>query len=76
MFKLIVYNQTKSLIQCYDSSFLAVPFLKLMSNLEERAGGVVICLGGNTQEFAAMVDSLSNGNTFSKMDSGANTTVS
>ena len=47
-----------------------------MSNLQERCGGVSIRLGGNTQEFAAMVDSLPNGDTFAKVDSGANTTVS
>ena len=35
---------------------LYVPFLNLMSNLVERAGGVVIRLGGNTQEFATLVE--------------------
>jgi hypothetical protein len=47
-----------------------------MSNLQERSGGVVIRIGGNTQEFAALVPSLPNGLTFSKTASGANTTVS
>ena len=46
-----------------------------MSNLQERSGGVVIRLGGNTQEFAALVPSLPNGLTFSKAESFANTTV-
>jgi hypothetical protein len=46
-----------------------------MANLQERAGGVVIRLGGNTQEFAAMVPSLPNGHTFAKADSGSTQTV-
>ena len=78
VFNLIYYNHPKPLIQSYNSSFLAVPFLNLMSNLQDRCGGVVIRLGGNTQEFAALepVGSLPKGDTFSKADSGANTTVS
>ena len=47
-----------------------------MSNLEERAGGVVIRLGGNTQEYASMVDSLPKGATFSKAAFASNQTVS
>ena len=47
-----------------------------MSNLEERAGGVVIRLGGNTQEYASMVDSLPKGATFSKAAFNSNQTVS
>ena len=46
-----------------------------MANLEQRSGGVVIRLGGNTQEFAAMVPSLPNGSTFSKTGSGSTQTV-
>ena len=47
-----------------------------MSNLEERSGGVVIRLGGNTQEYASMVDSLPKGATFSKSAFTSNQTVS
>ena len=49
-----------------------------MSNLQERCGTVVIRLGGNTQELAAMVpiNSIPNGKSFSKAVSGKNTTVS
>lgn len=47
-----------------------------MSNLEERGGGVLIRVGGNTQEFAALVPSLPKGLTFSKANAGVNTTVS
>jgi len=46
-----------------------------MANLKERAGGVPIRLGGNTQEFAVMVDHLPNGRTFGKEDSGTIATV-
>lgn len=48
------------------SSFIPVPWLNLMANLQERAGSVVVRLGGNTQEYAKMVDSLPDGNTFLK----------
>ena len=47
-----------------------------MSNLEERAGGVVIRLGGNTQEYASMVDTLPKGSAFSKTAFESNQTVS
>ena len=47
-----------------------------MSNLVERSGGVVIRLGGNTQEYATMVDSLPKGATFSKYVFASNQTVS
>lgn len=72
------YSSSTIFIQSFffSSSLLAVPFLNLMSNLEERAGAVVIRLGGNTQEFAAMVPSLPNGSTFSKGASNSTQTVS
>jgi len=46
-----------------------------MANLAARAGGVPIRIGGNTQEFAVMVDNLPNGRTFGKEDSGSTQTV-
>ncbi|KAF9033112.1 hypothetical protein BJ165DRAFT_1515715 [Panaeolus papilionaceus] len=62
-----------------NSSFLGVPFLNLMANLQERAGGVYIRIGGNTQEFATMVpdDSpfLQPYHTFGKTDSGTTQTT-
>ncbi|KAF8949995.1 glycoside hydrolase family 79 protein [Flammula alnicola] len=58
-----------------NSSLLQVPFLNLMANLQERSGGVIIRLGGNTQEFAALVDSIPNGHTFAKTDSGSTQTT-
>jgi hypothetical protein len=48
-----------------------------MANIVQRAGGVVIRLGGNTQEFASLVpiDAIPNGHTFAKVDSGSTQTV-
>ena len=71
-------KQLKALIRLYNSSYLEVPFLNLMSNLQERCGSVPIRLGGNTQEYASLVpiNSLPNGKTFSKAHSGSNATVS
>ncbi|KAJ3493949.1 hypothetical protein NLJ89_g10909 [Agrocybe chaxingu] len=58
-----------------NSSFIQVPFLNLMANIEERAGSVLIRLGGNTQEYATMVDELPNGNALAKEDSGTKATT-
>ncbi|KJA24887.1 glycoside hydrolase family 79 protein [Hypholoma sublateritium FD-334 SS-4] len=60
-----------------NSTFLQVPFLNLLANIQERAGSVLIRIGGNTQEFATLVptDSIANGHTFSKEDSGSNQTT-
>ncbi|KAF9529902.1 glycoside hydrolase family 79 protein [Crepidotus variabilis] len=58
-----------------NSTHLAPTFLNLMSNLQERAGGILIRIGGNTQEFAVMVDKLDNGRTFGKTVSGSNATT-
>jgi adenosine/AMP kinase len=63
-----------------NSSFIQVPFLNLMANLQERAGGVLVRLGGNTQEFATMVEEgdhrIEPGHTFGKTLSGSTQTVS
>ena len=40
------------------SSFIQVPFLNLMGQLQHRAGAVHIRCGGNTQEFATYVEHL------------------
>ncbi|RDB17642.1 Beta-glucuronidase [Hypsizygus marmoreus] len=39
-----------------NSSHINVPFLNLMSNIHQRAGAIDVRLGGNTQEFAKLVD--------------------
>ncbi|CAL1698442.1 unnamed protein product [Somion occarium] len=49
-----------------NSSFLNPPFLNLMSLIVERAGHVNIRVGGNTQETAVLVDSLSSGKIMEK----------
>ncbi|KAJ2932239.1 hypothetical protein H1R20_g4863, partial [Candolleomyces eurysporus] len=62
-----------------NSSFIQVPFLNLMANLQERAGGVLVRLGGNTQEFATMVEPddhrIEPGHTFGKTLSGSTQTT-
>ena len=45
----------------YRSGHINVPFLNLMSLLAERSGEVVIRVGGNTQDYATMVDSVPSG---------------
>ncbi|KAF8893584.1 hypothetical protein BD779DRAFT_1669853 [Infundibulicybe gibba] len=58
-----------------NSTHLQVPFLNLMGNLQQRGGAVHVRLGGNTQEFAALVPELSDGKTFSK-ENGTNENTS
>ncbi|KAF9457308.1 glycoside hydrolase family 79 protein [Collybia nuda] len=55
-----------------NSSHLQVPFLNLMANIQQRAGGVRIRLGGNTQDFAVLVDSIANGHSLDKQKSDNN----
>ncbi|KAF9458514.1 glycoside hydrolase family 79 protein [Collybia nuda] len=43
-----------------NSSHLQVPFLNLLGNIQQRAGGVHIRLGGNTQDFAVYVEEIEN----------------
>ncbi|KAF5329457.1 hypothetical protein D9619_009103 [Psilocybe cf. subviscida] len=49
-----------------NSSFLQVPFLNLMANIQQRAGRVVVRVGGNTQETAVLVDSTPDGRILEK----------
>ncbi|KAG7447455.1 glycoside hydrolase family 79 protein [Guyanagaster necrorhizus] len=49
-----------------NSSYIQVPFLNLMANLQQRAGGVYVRVGGNTQETAVHVDSLPDGKMIQK----------
>ncbi len=46
-----------------------------MANIQERAGSVLVRLGGNTQEYAAMVDTLPDGHTISKQKAAVQQTV-
>jgi hypothetical protein len=47
-----------------------------MSNIQQRAGGVKIRLGGNTQDFAMFVDSIPDGHALTKEMSDNNNPVS
>ncbi|KAG6896444.1 hypothetical protein C0992_008233 [Termitomyces sp. T32_za158] len=47
-------------------SHIQVPFLNLMAQIQQRAGGVHIRMGGNTQDFAYWVDSIPDGHATSK----------
>ncbi|KAJ8495477.1 hypothetical protein ONZ45_g12847 [Pleurotus djamor] len=49
-----------------NASHIQVPFLNLMANLQKRAGGVKVRVGGNTQETATLVDSLADGRALEK----------
>ncbi|KAJ6507835.1 hypothetical protein C8R47DRAFT_1208860 [Mycena vitilis] len=49
-----------------NGSFLQVPFLNLMSNLQARGGSVRVRVGGNTQETATMVSTLPDGKMMEK----------
>ncbi|KAJ7037927.1 glycoside hydrolase family 79 protein [Mycena alexandri] len=55
-----------------NSSFLQVPLLNLLANIQERAGAVHIRVGGNTQEFAFYVDSLPEERAISKQKADTN----
>lgn len=59
-----------------NSSFIQVPFLNLMSTLASRAGEVHIRVGGNTQDYATLVDFLDNGNVIHKLEAVANNPTS
>ncbi|KAG2129513.1 glycoside hydrolase family 79 protein [Suillus bovinus] len=50
-----------------NATYLQVPFLNLMAILRERAGEILIRVGGNTQETAVLVDSLPGGVMVSKV---------
>lgn len=49
-----------------DRTFINVQFLNLMAIITERAGRVVIRVGGNSQEIATLVDSLPDGKAIEK----------
>ncbi|KAF8952441.1 hypothetical protein BDZ97DRAFT_1640845, partial [Flammula alnicola] len=53
-----------------NASFLQVPFLNLMANIQQRTGRVVVRVGGNTQDTAVLVDSTPDGRILEKDLSG------
>ncbi|KAG5633300.1 hypothetical protein H0H81_009005, partial [Sphagnurus paluster] len=48
------------------ASHIQVPFLNLMGQLQQRAGGVHIRMGGNTQDFAYYVPNIDAGHATAK----------
>lgn len=48
-----------------------MPFLNLMATLASRSGEVHIRVGGNTQDYATLVDSLPQGNVIQKLSENA-----
>ncbi|EMD31069.1 glycoside hydrolase family 79 protein [Gelatoporia subvermispora B] len=57
-----------SVVNQVSETYLQVPFLNLMALVADRAGGVHIRVGGNSQENATMVPSLPNGAILEKTD--------
>ncbi|KAJ7461813.1 glycoside hydrolase family 79 protein [Mycena galericulata] len=55
-----------------NSSFIQVPLLNLLSNIQERAGAVHIRVGGNTQDYAYYVPSLPEDRMISKESADTN----
>ncbi|KAG5642016.1 hypothetical protein DXG03_003788 [Asterophora parasitica] len=49
-----------------EISYLQVPFLNLLGQIQQRAGGMHIRIGGNTQDFAYHVDHIDGGYATSK----------
>ncbi|KIM41886.1 glycoside hydrolase family 79 protein [Hebeloma cylindrosporum] len=49
-----------------NASFLQVPFLNLMANIQQRTGRINIRVGGNTQETATLVNSTPDGRILEK----------
>ncbi|KAJ6590373.1 glycoside hydrolase family 79 protein [Mycena sp. CBHHK59/15] len=58
-----------------NSSFIQVPFLNLMANIQQRAGSVMVRVGGNTQESAKLVDALPGGRILEKNLTGVTGTT-
>ncbi len=67
---------TTSLTVGKNSSYIQVPFLNLMANLQQRAGRVYVRVGGNTQETAVYVDSLPDGKMIQKDNTNTTNPVS
>ncbi|KAJ7580128.1 hypothetical protein C8J56DRAFT_795631 [Mycena floridula] len=57
-----------------NSTLIQVPFLNLMANLQKRSGRIIIRVGGNSQEGAALVDSLPDGRILAKGPGESNPT--
>ncbi|KIM41887.1 glycoside hydrolase family 79 protein [Hebeloma cylindrosporum] len=60
------FSVEMSVVNQVCKSLLQVPFLNLMANIQQRAGRVVVRVGGNTQETAVLVDSTPDGRILEK----------
>ncbi|KAF9484215.1 glycoside hydrolase family 79 protein [Pholiota conissans] len=60
------FSVEMSVVNQVCESFLQVPFLNLMANIQQRAGGVVVRVGGNTQDTAALVEQTPDGRILEK----------
>ncbi|KAF8056971.1 glycoside hydrolase family 79 protein [Lyophyllum atratum] len=49
-----------------NASHIQVPFLNLLGQIQQRAGGIHIRMGGNTQDFAYHVDHIEDGHATAK----------
>ncbi|KAJ7181191.1 glycoside hydrolase family 79 protein [Mycena filopes] len=58
-----------------NSSHIQVPFLNLMANIQQRAGSVMVRVGGNTQESAHLVATLPDDRILQKNLSGVTGTT-
>ena len=57
------------------SAHIQVPFLNLMSLLADRAGQVIVRVGGNTQDYATLVSNTSDGKILEKQSIDPNNPV-
>ncbi|KAJ7064883.1 hypothetical protein C8F01DRAFT_1128585 [Mycena amicta] len=53
-----------------NSSLIQVPFLNLMANIQQRAGSVMVRVGGNSQESASLTNFIENGRVIAKNYTG------
>jgi len=55
-----------------NASFINVPFLNFVSLITERAGEMIIRVGGNTQDYATLVDETPDGRMLGKVSTDPN----
>ncbi|KAJ7126148.1 glycoside hydrolase family 79 protein [Mycena epipterygia] len=66
------FSVEMSVITQLCSSYVQVPLLNLMANIQERAGAMHVRIGGNTQEFAYYVPTLPEERAISKEKADTN----
>ena len=60
----------------YISKYINVPFLNFASQIIDRAGQLLVRVGGNTQDYATLVDSTPDGKMLAKVSTDPNNPVS